>query len=193
MRSPSNPFVSPCWDARRLAESIGFTARVAGAYYLLSAVELEYRFHRLIVQTPGAKVMRWLSVPGHFFYAVGDRSGIVLDKFVAGLLACTFFKLSNLVFKVVYASQRRALALGGLNSILLHGKYLSPEAYQLSSDFIGSRCDLRFIERLCCGPVGRNSLRDTRNQTHDVHRNPPVVEEGCVRASDSTARGDMGV
>lgn len=179
--------------AWRLAESISFSARVTGAYYLVAGVELEYGFHRLVVHTAGTKVMHWLSVPARFFYAKGIGSGIVLYQVVALTLANAFFELSHSVAQVVIASQQRAFALGGLKAILLHDEHLSPQLYQLSSEFIGGRRDLRFVQRLYSSLVNTNRLADARDQTQNVHKNPPVVDESRVSASDSTARGDIGV
>lgn len=61
---------------------------------------------------------------GRFFHSKGIGARIGFDQVVAVSLGTASFKFSNLVFKLVYASQQRTLALGGLNSILLHGDYV---------------------------------------------------------------------
>lgn len=197
--SPPHPAIRtggrPC-QARsggplRFLKSISHLARRAARNGLLRATELEYRFQRFVIQAAGTYVMQRLSIAGRFFYAKGESSGVFLDQLVALNLACLFFKLAHPVFKVVYASQRRALALGGLNAILLHGEYLSPEMCQLSRQFIGGRRDLRFIERLYGSPMRVDGLSESGSQGHQVHEGSPGVDEGGVVTPDSTFGGNQ--
>lgn len=174
------------------AKLIRHFAFIASSVCAAGIVELEYRFHRFVVHTPGAKIMNWLAIPARFFKLEGERSRIVFDQIVALSIANLFFKLSYFVFKIVYASQQRALALGGLKAILLHGEHLSPKMYQLSGKFIGGRRDLCFIQRSYSRFVNTDCLADARNQAHNVHKNSPVVDESRVAAADSTTRGNIG-
>lgn len=171
-----------------IGESVVLSARMAGCHYLVSCLELEYRFHRLVVQAPGTKIMHGFAVLSRFFYAIGDRSGIDLNKLIAVFLARGFFKLSHFVFEVVYASQQRALALNSLRGLLLLGKYMSPGVYELSVKFLGGRNDLSFIERLYGRLEARDCHADASQKGWDAHRNLPVVDE-VGSATDSTARG----
>lgn len=129
-------------------------ARRALRNFIVLGCDLEYRLHRFVISAAGAKVMHWLSVPGRFFYAKSESSRVVLDQIVAGKISIAFFKLSNLIFKFTYASQRRGLALGGLKALILHGDYLCSDMHELNMKFIGSRRDLRFIQRFYSRLVG---------------------------------------
>lgn len=171
-------------------EFVGGFAHRAFRVLASGYVSLEYRLHVSVVQARLTHIMHWLTVCGRRLQFVGERAHKDVHKLIAGSLALASFKLSNSVGKIILLSQCRSLALGGLNALILHGDYLSPKMRQLSSDFVGGRNDLRFIERLYCGPVRTDGLCDARYESNQVHKNPPVVDEGCVRASDSTARGD---
>lgn len=114
---------------------------------LLAVLELEYRFHRFVISTAGTKVMQWLSIPGHFFYAKCEGARVVLNQVVAGKISIAFFKLANLFFKVTYASQRRGLAVGSLRGLLVHSENMCTDLRELNRQFIGRRADLCFIER----------------------------------------------
>lgn len=129
-------------------------ARRALRNLIVLGCDLEYRLHRFVISAAGAKVMHWLSVPGRFFYAKGESSGVVLNQIVAGKISIAFFKLADLVFKLTYASQRRGCALGGLKALILHGDHLCTEMHELNLKFIGSRRDLRFIQRFYSRLVG---------------------------------------
>ncbi|MEN5162602.1 hypothetical protein [Achromobacter kerstersii] len=159
---------------------------------MIRAIELEYRLHRIVIQAAGTKVMLGFGSAGRFFHSKGIGARVGFDQGVAVSLGTASFKFSNLVFKLVYASQQRTLALGGLNSILLHGDYLSPKLYELAIQFIGGRNDLRLIQRLCSRTNQTDSLCGRVKRAHDVHKSSPNVEKGGVGTPDSTLRGNAG-
>lgn len=172
--------------SRDVLKAITCVAGRALCHALLTTAELEYRLHRFVISTAGAKVMRGLAIPGRFFYAKCESSRVALDQIVTGKIAITFFKLSNLLFKVTYASQRRCLALGGLNAILLHGQYLSPEMRELNRKFIGGRRDLCFIERLHRRFISTDSVSNACQVANNVHGGLPGGESVGVGTPDST-------
>lgn len=183
MKSSSHPALGArrpaCFAKRIFADSVVRKAirRFAfGAcrYGLRTVIELEYRFHRLVVQTPGTKVMLRLGTAGCFFYSKGVGAGIGLVQLIALALSVTLFKKSNLVFKLVYASQQRALALRGLNAVLLHGDCRGAELYELSVQIIGGRDDLRLIQSLRSNSDQANSLPSSAKRGHDVHEISPT-------------------
>lgn len=137
---------------------VSFTAR-ALRKCIICWLGLEYRLHRFVISAAGAKVMNWFSVPGRFFYAKRERSRMALYQFVTGKISIAFFKLSYLFFELTIFSQGRGLALGGLKGLLLHGEHMTPDLRELNRKFIGSRRDLRFIERCYCRLVGVETLR----------------------------------
>lgn len=172
--------------SRNVLKSVSRVAGRALCHALAAAVELEYRLHRFVISTAGAKVMRGLAIPGRFFYAKCESSRVVLDQIVTGKIAIAFFKFSHLFFKITNASQCRGLALGGLNAILLHGQYLSPEMHELNRKFIGSRRDLRFIERLHSRFVSTDSVGNASQVANNVHGGLPIGESSGVGTTDST-------
>lgn len=134
--------------------------------------------------------MHGFTVPARFFETQGESAGVILHQFVAFTVVDALFKRSNLIFLVVHTSQQRALALGGLNAILLHGDYLGTNLRELHRKVIGSCRDLCVIERLHCSFVRADALADARNDGHDVHKNSLSIVKGGVGASDSTLRGN---
>jgi len=134
--------------------------------------------------------MKRLRAAGRFFYAKGECAGVVLDQLVTLAFANALFKLSNFAFKMVYASQRRALALSGLKRLLIQGDYLSPEVRDLQSQFIGRRRDLRLIQRLAGCSVCTCGLTEPGNHAHNVHSSSPGIEKGGVGTPDSTSGGN---
>jgi len=170
-----------------ISESIRVLALRTLGEALLVAVKLEYRLHTSVVATAGTKVMLWLSVPGRFFYQKGIGSGIGFDQFIALKVSIAFFKFSYLFFKITHASQMRALALGGLRSLLLHGEHMGADMRKLNRQFIGSRRDLRIIERLYCRLVGAETLGEGRDHIQNVHGSLLSGDESIgVGATDST-------
>lgn len=165
---------------RPAAEPVEPVLGLAGrAYRVLvqGAVALDYNFHRFVVQAALTKVMHWLSVCARRFQTVGERSHVDIDQFVAFSLAGFCFKLSNAVAQIVILSQQRALALGGLKALILHGDQLSPEMRELNVQFIGRRRDLRLIHRIGSYLVGGDCLSDSGKQGQYVHMDPRVVDE----------------
>ena len=136
--------------------------------------------------------MHGFAIAARFFQTKGERSGVVLDQLIALSISKALFQFSNLAFEVVYASQRRALALGGLKALLLYPEYLSPEMHQLSVEFIGGRNDLRFIQRLCGCADKPNCLPGSGEKGHNVHKSSPSVGKGGVGTPDSTFGGNHG-
>lgn len=189
LRNPSAS--SPC-QRGIVGESVpGFTRR-AFRKALRIAVELEYRFQVLVVQAPGAKVMHGLSILARLFKAKGERSRVVLDQLIAFSLGNALFKVAGLVFKFVYASQQRALALGALRILFLHRDDMRQGDRQFHLQFVGGRNDLRFVLKLYGRLVGADCIGDHRKDGGDVHKGSPNVEKGGVGASDSTLRGNLG-
>lgn len=131
----------------RRKKSVKGFACTTTAKAFIAASELEYRFHRSVIHTVGAKVVHRLSVLAGLLKAKGENSRVFLDQFIAFTLSNALFKLSNSVCQVVIASQQRSLALGGLKALVLHGDYLCAEMHELNLKFIGGRRDLRFIQR----------------------------------------------
>ena len=139
----------------------GFASR-AISVAACGCVSLDYGFHRFVVQTCLTYVVHRLSISGRLFQAIDERAHKSINKLVARTFANACFKLSNPIFKLIFRSQGRALALGGLKALLLHGDYLSPEMRQLNLKLIGGRRDLRFIERFHRRLVGADALGDAR-------------------------------
>ena len=199
MKSSSHPALGArrpaCFAKRIFADSVVRKAirRFAfGAcrYGLRTVIELEYRFHRLVVQTPGTKVMLRLGTAGRFFYSKGVGAGIGLVQLIALALSVTLFKKSNLVFKLVYASQQRTLALGALRILFLNRDDMSQSDREFHLQFIGGRNDLSFVLQLHGSLVSADGIGDHREDGSDVHMGSPNVEKGGVGASDSTLRGN---
>ncbi len=136
------------------------------AQALIAASELEYRFHRSVIHTVGAKVVHRLSVLARLLKAKGENSRVFLDQLIALTLSNSLFKLSNSVGQVVIASQQRSLALGGLKALVLHGDYLCAEMHELNLKFIGGRRDLRFIQRFHSSFVRGCTLGHGGKDTH---------------------------
>lgn len=178
-------------DAQFPKTIVGF-AGGAARHCSCAVVELEYRFHRVVIQAPWANVMIRLGAASRFFYPKNDRSRIGIMKLVSASISLAFFELSNLSFKVVHASQMRALALGGLKAVLLHDEHLSPQSYQLSVQFIGSGRDLCIIQRAYRRLIQADRLRYSGQQGHRVHESSPNVEKGGAGNPDSALHRNYG-
>lgn len=166
-------------------------AFVADSHYLLSIIELEYRFQRSVVFAAGTKVMNGLAATARFLQSVSDGSRVVLHKFITLKLSLLFYKLSNLTFEVANFGCQRALSLGSMRGVLLSLQAKGASLDEFSIQRLGCGGYLRVVaqiqRRLECTSRSGNATHDC----HEVHRNPPVVDEGVVGTQDSTACGDV--
>lgn len=147
---------------------------------------LQSCFFTAIIHTGLTKVVRRIIARVFLFERKSKDICRKLDQFVSVPISAKFFQLLHLIFKPMNSRQKLTFALGGLNPILLHGQYLSPEMSELNSEFMGGRRDLCIIKCLYCGFVGTNGMRNTRQVAHYIHGGLPIGESSGVGTTDST-------
>lgn len=171
----------------RFRHAISRLTRRALEKCVLRVLGLEYGFQRFVVHAAGAYVMRRLGAAGRFFYAQGERAGMLFDKLVAFTLSRTAFQLSNLVFQISNSGFERAFAIGCCRYLLIHGEAVGTSYGELCLQLVSRSNYLRFILKLHSRLVGVRGESDTGQKAGQVHEGHPKVETVGVGTSDSMA------